>query len=87
MRSSSPGKNIFLAEVQQISPVGIWLFVCGKEYFLPYDEHPWFKDAKILEIYNVRLLNEDHICWPDLDVDLELESLEEPRKFPLIYKT
>lgn len=86
MKLSSAGKNIFLVEVENISPTGIWLFVNGQEYFLPHDKYPWFKNAKISEIHNVELVNDYHLYWPDLDIDLELETLEHPDKFPLIYK-
>ena len=86
MRSSAPGKNISAAEVQGISRSGLWIFVQEKEYFLPYKEYPWFQDAKLSEIYKLELLHGTHLHWPDLDVDLELLSLEQPEKYPLIYK-
>lgn len=86
MKSSAVGKNISHAEVQGISPHGIWLYVTGQEYLLPFKDYPWFKDAKIAEIQNVQLLHGMHLHWPDLDVDLELESLQSPEKYPLIYQ-
>jgi len=86
MKSVKLGKNISVVEVQQISPQGIWLYACEKEYFLPYQDYPWFKEAKVSDIYNVEILNGGHLHWPTLDVDLELEALEEPEKYPLIYK-
>ena len=86
MKSSKPGKSISDVEIQNISRIGIWLFVNGREYFLSYDEYPWFKDAKISEICNVTLHHGIHLHWSDLDVDLELESLDHPEKYPLIYK-
>ena len=46
-KSFSHGKNISDVEVQHISTHGIWIYVLGKEYFLPHDQFPWFKDAKI----------------------------------------
>lgn len=79
------GKNTLNVEVSNISMHGIWLYVNGKEYFLPYDEYPWFKDAKIKEIHNVQLLHESSLHWPELDVDLELDSLEHPEKYPLFF--
>jgi hypothetical protein len=36
---------------------------------------------------NVRLLNRVHLHWPDLDIDLEVQSLEHPDQYPLQYKT
>ena len=86
MRSSALGKSTSPAEVQDISRNGIWLFVQEKEYFLAYADYPWFKDAKPAEIYNLKLLHGTHLHWSDLDVDLELESLQQPEKYPLVYK-
>lgn len=86
MRSQKAGRNIFDAEIQNVSPNGIWLYVLDKEYFLPYDEYPWFKNAKVSEIYDLELLRGHHLHWPKLDIDLELESLGEPENYPLIYK-
>lgn len=70
MKSQRLGKNISDVEVQNISIHGIWLYVNGKEYFLPYKEYPWFKDAKVSAICNLELLHSSHLYWPDLDVDL-----------------
>ena len=56
------------------------------EYFLPYEEYPWFKEARIADIINVELLHDFHIHWPGLDVDLSLASLEDPSKTPLVYR-
>ncbi|MBL7074960.1 DUF2442 domain-containing protein [candidate division KSB1 bacterium] len=86
MKLQKLGKNISDVEIQNISIYGIWLYVNGKEYFLSYKEYPWFKDAKVTEIYNLELLHDVHLYWPDLDVDLELESLENPEKYPLVYE-
>jgi len=86
MKSQTLGKNISEVEVQNISSHGIWLYAVGKEYFLPFNNYPWFKNAKINDIYDVELLHDHHLPWPALDVDLELESLETPEKYPLTYK-
>jgi hypothetical protein len=65
---------------------GIWLIVLEREYFLPYGIFPWFKDAKVGAILNVELLHEKHLHWPELDVDLEVASLNNVENYPLIYK-
>lgn len=82
MKSSKNGKNIF-ASVENISSFGIWMFVKGKEYFLNFDEYPYFKNQTIASIHNVKLLHDFHLYWPDLDVDLEIDNLENPEKYPL----
>lgn len=85
MKSTALGKNTFHVEIQEVSQHGIWIYVEGREYFLPYKNYPWFKEAKISEIYNVQLLHGIHLHWSDLDVDLELEALQYPERYPLIY--
>ncbi|MEQ9091232.1 MAG: DUF2442 domain-containing protein [Balneola sp.] len=72
------------AEVTNISSHGIWLFHNKKEYFLSYKEFPWFKSATIEEVLNVETPSKTHFYWPDLDVDLSLDSIENPDKYPLI---
>ena len=90
MKSSALVKSILKgtsrAEVQDVSRFGLWLYVNDKEYFLPYIKYPWFKDAKISAVYNLQFLHGYHLRWPDLDVNLELESLEHPEKYPLTFR-
>jgi len=80
------GKNTSDIEVLNVSKHGFWLFLNGREYFLSFESFPWFKDAKLSAILNVKLLQAHHLYWPDLDVDLELESIESPEKYPLMYQ-
>jgi len=82
MRSLKHGKGIS-ASVENITPAGIWLFVKEKEYFLSYDAYPYFKDQTLKSIQKVQLLHGVHLHWPDLDVDLEIDNLENPEKYPL----
>ena len=51
---------------------------------MSFDDFPWFKNASVAAIQNVGLLNDHHLYWPDLDVDLAVESIEEPQRFPLL---
>src|SRR5687768_14180264 len=86
MKSDVGGKITLQAEITQIDRLGIWLLTGGKEFFLPYEKFPWFKNAAISEVQNVELVNERHVRWPQLDVDLALESIEHPERFPLMAK-
>ncbi len=36
--------NATSMSVENITPLGIWLFVEGKEYLLSYEDYPYFKD-------------------------------------------
>jgi Protein of unknown function (DUF2442) len=86
MKSLKRGKDISIS-VENITPFGIWLFVKEKEYFLTYKEFPYFKDQTLSSIQNVQLLHGYHLFWPDLDIDLEIENLENPEKYPLKSKS
>lgn len=82
MKLVKNGKDI-LASVENITPFGVWLFVNGREYFLNYHDYPYFKDKTIKAIQNMRFTHGFHLYWPDLDIDLDLDSLEYPEKYPL----
>ena len=75
--------NAISVSVENITPWGIWLFVRGKEYFLSYADYPYFKDQVLSSIQNVQLFHGYHLYWPRLDVDLEIDNLEHPEKYPL----
>ena len=83
MSSKAPGKNAQAAEITNISNNGIWILAEGKELFMSYEDFPWFKDAPVGKILKVEELNAGHFYWPDLDVDLTLEIIEHPERFPL----
>jgi hypothetical protein len=85
MKSLKPGTSL-LVSVENITPFGIWLYVKEKEYFLSYQDYPYFKSQILNSIQNVQLLHGFHLFWPDLDVDLEIDNLENPEKYPLKYK-
>jgi hypothetical protein len=74
------------AKVTEISPDGIRLLVAGQEFVLPYSEFPWFKGAEVPAILQVQRPAPGHLYWPDLDIDLELATLQRPDLFPLIYR-
>jgi hypothetical protein len=69
--------------VTNISSHGVWLLTGGKELFISYEDFPWFKDEPIGKILNVDEPSPGHFYWPDLDVDLGIEIIEHPERFPL----
>jgi Protein of unknown function (DUF2442) len=86
MKLKMHGINISTVEVTNISAHGFWILLNENEYFLAYSNFPWFKKATIDEICNVHLLNEHHLFWEKMDIDLELSSITNPESYPLIYK-
>lgn len=85
-KSKPRGNAISDVEVSLISTKGFWVLVGEREYFLDYDEYPWFRDARVSELMTVALPHENHLRWPLLDIDIELDSLASSGKYPLIYK-
>ena len=74
------------ASVLMINGDGIMLSVGGHDYFLSYNRVPWMRDASISHVLNVRMSGQNAIEWPALDIDLEIESLKHPERYPLIIK-
>lgn len=86
MRSIKHGKSTSKPEVINISEHGFWILISGREYFLPFEQFPWFKQTTIEQISNLELQHENHLYWPKLDVDLSLNIIENPEKYKLISK-
>ena len=83
MSSELPGISTSEVEVTNISSHGIWLLAGQEELFLPFKDFPWFKDASVGKILEVREPTPGHFYWPELDVDLGLEAIRHPDCFPL----
>ena len=77
------GRNILEVEVTNISNHGLWVLIQDKELFLSYENFPWFKNKTINDITKVEILGERHLYWENLDIDLSLEMIEHPERFPL----
>jgi hypothetical protein len=86
MRYEKHGTGTSMVEVTNVSVHGLWLLIHEQEVFLPFEQFPWFQDAPIGKVVHVELPSEQHLYWPELDVDLELESVLHPERFPLVSK-
>lgn len=62
------------------------LSVLGNDYFISYNRIPWLRDARICDVLNIEISGRSAIAWPALDVDLEIESLKHPERYPLLMK-
>ena len=83
MKSAAPGNNTSAVEVTNISGHGIWLYVRDNEYFLPFEEFPWFREKSVREITHVEEPSPGHFYWPDIDVDLSEDIIKQPDRYPL----
>ncbi len=84
MISAAPGISTSPVEVTNISKHGFWLLLENEELFLPFSEFPWFQDVSVGKILHVELVTENHLYWSALDIDLAVESIRHPEKFPLV---
>lgn len=78
-----PGSATSTVEVTNISQHGFWLLVDDRELFLPFEEFPWFKTATVDAILRLERLTPTHLFWPELEVDLSVDSIEHPDRYPL----
>ena len=72
--------------VANVSQHGFWRLIGSSEKFVPFAQFPWFQQATIGQLLNVELPSPHHLYWPELDIDLAVESIDYPEKFPLLSK-
>jgi hypothetical protein len=86
MKSEIIGADTSKAEVLNVSPHGFWLAALGREMFLDFDHFPWFRRATMEQLFAVEVHHGHHFHWPQLDVDLDLDRIEHPERYPLVAK-
>lgn len=87
MSSKTLGENISQVEISNISKHGLWFLNGEQELFMLFEDFPWFQDAPVKQILDVEELTSGHFYWSQLDIDLELESIEQPERFPNMART
>ncbi len=86
-----PGKNISpentleQAQITSIEQDGFWLLTEEGEFFVPFERYPAFLKAKVEQIFDFEQ-DDDALYWPELDIDIELDALKHPEKYPLIFR-
>jgi len=84
MKSAPRGDDTSLVEVSGITSHGIWLFLGDQEAFLPFTEFPWFREASVASVLHVERPQPHHLYWPELDIDLAVDSFLHLDRYPLI---
>jgi len=80
-----PGISVSPVEVSAASRYGFWLLLEeDEELFVPFSDFPWFRSASLEQLFHVERPQPHHLYWPELDIDLHLDSIRHPEKFPLI---
>ena len=81
------GTSTSRPEVTHVSKHGFWMLLDSEELLVPFEYFPWFKKATIEQLSDVQWPTENHLYWPQLDIDLSIESIRNPSAFPLVAKT
>jgi len=76
-----------VAEVTHVSKHGFWWLLDAEELLVPFERFPWFRQATIEQLSDVRWPTPNHLYWPQLDADLSVESIRNPAAFPLVSKS
>ena len=82
-----PGTGTLEVELTNVSPHGLWLLLDNDELHLAFADFPWFRKATIDQLVDVQRPTADHLYWPQLDIDLSVESLRKPEAFPLVSRS
>ena len=51
-----------------------------------FSDYPAFQSAAIEQIFTMQYISPTQLHWPELDVDIEIDALDEPEKYPLLWK-
>ncbi len=91
MSSRASGKNTLSGDesatgITSVNRDGIWFLAKDREYFIPFRNYRKLRSASVERIWKVKFFPPGHLRWNELDVDIELDALEEPEKFPLEYR-
>ena len=86
MKLESTGAGTSKAEVLNVSPHGFWLLIAGQEHFLDFDHFPWFRKATLDQLFHVEVHHCEHLFCPQLEVDLDVDRIEHPERYPLVAK-
>jgi hypothetical protein len=84
MTSAGPGPGTSRVEVSSLSADGFCLRVGDEELRVAFAAFPWFRKATVAELADVERPSPNHLYWPSLDIDLALESIRHPERFPLV---
>lgn len=71
-------------EVTDVSTHGLSLRVDDERLTLSFSAFPWFQQATASQLNDVQRPSSNHLYWPQLDIDLALESIRKPENYPLV---
>ena len=84
-KNTSPNNTLEQAQITNIERDGFWLLLEEGEFFVPFERYPTFQKATVEQIFQFEQ-DDDAFYWPELDIDIELDALKHPERYPLIFR-
>lgn len=84
MTSERSGDAILRVEVCEIRADGFTIRIGDETIAVPFADFPWFEGASVEDLRAVDRPRPHHLRWEALDVDLTIDSLRHPDRYPLI---
>jgi hypothetical protein len=83
MRSLQNGRTTHPVSIGDMSPRGFYLLLGKRKLFLSFAQFPWFREFTLRELTGVRRPSPQHLRWPEFDIDLDVDAIEHPERYPL----
>ena len=83
-KSVPRGEGTLAVQVSGLNDAGFWLALDSERLFVPFSEFPWFRGVDEDRLRRVERPRADHLYWPELDIDLAVQSIRDPKAFPLV---
>lgn len=77
------GKHNAAPTIAELTESGFWLVLDGRRIVVDFREFPWFRGRSREELEAIERPFPDELRWPQLDVDLAVDSLLLPERYPL----
>jgi len=84
-KSTSPNNVFTQAQITSIEQDGFWLLTEEGEFFVSFERYPAFHQARVEQIFQFEQ-DADAFYWSELDIDIELDALKHPERYPLIFR-
>ena len=84
-KNTSPNNALEQAQITNIERDGFWLLTEEGDFFVPFERYPKFRKATVEQSFHFEQ-DRDAFYWPELDIDIELEALKHPERYPLIFR-
>jgi hypothetical protein len=80
-------KDTYKPLITNIERKGFWILVNDVELFVPFDSYPDFENATLSQLFAFRSdENGQAFHWDELDVDIEIDALKYPERYPLLFR-